>query len=63
MNICLLDGADRLYLPWLVCAGTVERFAECQVRNVCPEYFVILHRIVLLSYNRRGKVVGLEKFS
>lgn len=63
MNIFLIGGADHLYLPWLVCAGTVERVTERQVLTVCPEYFVTVHCIVLVSYNRRGKVVGLEKFS
>lgn len=54
MNIFLLGGADHLYLPWLACAETVEMATERQVFALCPEYFVTVHCIVLLSYNRRG---------
>jgi len=52
MNIFLLGGADHLYLPWLVCAGKVERVTEYEVLTACPEYFVTLHCIVLGSYDR-----------
>jgi hypothetical protein len=63
MNIFLLGGGDHHYLPWLVCVGTVERVTERQELTVCPEYFVTVYCIVLVSYNRGRKVAGLEKFS
>ena len=53
MNIFLLGGADHLYLPWLVRAGTVERVTERQVLTVCPEYFVTVHCIVLVTTDEK----------
>jgi hypothetical protein len=63
MNIFRLELADVLYLPWLSCASAGERVAVHQMFTVCPESFVTVYYLVLFTYNRRRKVVGLEKYS